>query len=838
MPESSRSGANTGYFTFAELRQAHADLLRRNGPGGSTGDDSDAIRRIDSFIAAAAASGSHIDKDAERQNAQGILDYWAAELVSLSELDAATWTPPRLAEAVPEALRAAAPAAAVPGTGEGTVGSMRSGTGDGGLSGVQIRLAATARQWKQSGNSGYLLSGDALEEAERFVNVDPDIRLLVEASRELVAQRERRRKFWLSVLSAVLLIGFAVLGALAYGLYRQRQEVTANGLLAIQRTYQADVAEFLANSKRLALAGQQIATDGVRDKALESAETAQSRLAELERTQRLLDATLQALRRHGGNLSRSDLPEDVWTALQAPASAAPVPALERGGYNPAFIGPLVPFPRIREPGRGDYGHQRDYFNFSVLPQPDRLMPRVSASNLDRQQLRVLPRGDTTFRIDGEMGNQQSEAASFRDGLQPATLVSRQEVAWGALHRDPSTAARQLNAVVYTYANAVPQWPAFRNRVWDRLESWVLTEHNKSASKVSIFAGPVLDGAGDPQVGGFRLPQAYWKIAVSQPLDSGSSLVVDAFLVPQASRAEAATDGDFDPQRYRVRVERIEQLTGLDFGPALRAAPTAAAATAAQAVSATASSDSFVELTGASVDQLNAADASLRRSTADGFVTMLRNDYLPTERKLGVVRAVVDSLERWAADPAGANGLYNAWVVLDQVPAANWNRPEWQETRDATRRFVLQWLKNSGAANPATKARIDATLARLGWSLPLTYQVDLQYTGIDAASAKAASAGLRALGWNVRGEEQVAQAPAGNEIRYGDPADEPAARLLAADLRVPGGSRTLKVQAGIERYGQETRKRYQDVRVPTAAETPRVVQVSAIKKGKLEIWIGR
>lgn len=836
MPESSRSGAKAGYFTFAELRQAHADLLRRNGPGGSTGDDSDAIRRIDSFIATAAASGSHIDKDAERQNAQGILDYWAAELVSLSELDAATWTPPRLAEPVPEELRAAAPAAAASGTGDGNVGSVRSGTGDGGLSGAQIRLAATARQWKQSGNSGYLLSGDALEEAERFVNVDPDIRLLVEASRDLAEQRERRRRFWLSILSAVLLIGFAVLGALAYGLYRQRQEVTANGLLAIQRTYQADVAEFLANSKRLALAGQQIATDGVRDKALESAETAQSRLAELERTQRLLDSTLQALRRHGGNLSRSDVPEDVWAALQAPVSAAPVPTLERSGYNPAFIGPLLPFPRIREPGRGDYGHQQDYFNFSVLTQPTRHMARVSASNLDRQQLRVLPRGDTAFRSDEEVGNQQSEAASFRDGLQPATLVSRQEVAWGALHRDPSTAARQLNAVVYTYANAVPQWPTFRNRVWDRLESWVLTEHNKSATKVSIFAGPVLDWAGDPEIGGFRLPLSYWKIAVSQPLDSGSSLVVDAFLVPQP--AQAGADADFDPQRYRVRVEQIEQLTGLDFGPALRAAPTAAATAAAQAVSATASNDSFVELTGTSVDQLNAADASLRRSTADGFVTMLRNDYLPTERKLALVRAVVDSLERWAADPAGANGLYNAWVVLDQVPAANWNRPEWQETRDATRRFVLQWLKSSGAANPATKAKIDATLARLGWSLPPAYQVDLQYTGIDAASAKAASAGLRALGWSVRGEEQVAQAPAGNEIRYGDPADEPAARLLAADLRVPGGSRTLKVQAGIERYGQETRKRYQDVRVPTAAETPRVVQVAGIQKGKLEIWIGR
>lgn len=837
MPESPRSSVPAGFFSFAELRQAHADLLRRNGPGGSTGDDNDAIRRIDSFIAVAAASGSHIDKDAERQNAQGILDYWAAELVSLSELDAATWTPPKLAEAVPEEERPK-PAPGIQGTGSAAPGAIFSGTGDGGMSGSQIRLAATARQWIKSGNSGYLLSGDALEEAERFINIDPDIRLLVDASRDLVARRERIKKLWLSVASAVLLIGFLVLSALAYSLYQRQQKVREQELFAIQRRYQTDVAEYLANSKLLALAGQEQANSSMRDKARESAESAQTRLAELERTQRLLDAALLTLRRHGVSVGRNEVPEELWTALQTPVNAVAAAPLERSGYNPAFIGPLVPFPRIREPRRTDYGRQEDYFNFSVLPQPNRFMARVSASNLDRQQLRVLPRGDEAFRVDESFANQQSTAASFRDGLQPATLVSRQEVAWGALSSDPATAVRQLNAVVHTYANAVPQWPAFRNRVWDRLESWVLTEHNKSATKVSIFAGPVLDWAADPEVGGFRLPLSYWKIAVSQPLDSGSELVVDAFLVPQPAQPVAEADLEFDPQRYRVPVDQIEALTGLDFGAVLRAAPTAAAATAAQAVSDSASSDSFVELTAASVDQLNAADASLRKSTADGFATVLRNDYLPNERKLGLVRSIVESLERWAADPAAANGLYNAWVVLDQVPAANWNRPEWQETRDATRRFVLQWLKTNSAANPNTKAKIDATLKQLGWNLPPSYQVDLQYTGIDAASAKAASAGLRALGWNVRGEEQVAQAAAGNEIRYGDPADEAAARLLAADLRVPGGSRTLKVQAGVERRGEETRKRYQDVRVPTTAETPRVVQVSGIQKGKLEIWIGR
>lgn len=836
MPESTRSSGPAGFVSFAELRQAHADLLRRNGPGGSTGDDNDAIRRIDSFIAVAAASGSHIDKDSERQNAQGILDYWAAELVSLSELDAATWTPPKLAEPVPEELRAAAAAPAARSSAGEVPGAIFSGTGDGGQTGTQIRLAATARQWKQSGNSGYLLSGDALSEAERFINVDPDIRLLVDASHDLAVRR--RKKLWLSVLSAALLIGFLSLSALAYRLYQQQQELKTQELFAIQRRYESEVAVYLANARTLTLAGQEAANEGVRTKAREAAATAQTRLAELERTQRLLDAALQLLRQQGGNLNRNDVPEDVWAALQAPVSPASAPALERGGYNPAFIGPLVPFPRIRAPRRNDTGQQYDYFNFSLLTQPDRFMARVSASNVDRQQLRVLPRGNTALRADEALGDHQSDAASFRDGLQPATLVSRQEIAWGALHADPAIAARQLNTVVYTYANAVPQWPAFRNRVWDKLESWVLTEHNKSATKVSIFSGPVLKGTEDPQVGGFRLPLSYWKIAVSQPLDSGLDLVVDAFLVSQPAQAGDEADGEFDPQHYRVTVERIEQETGLDFGTLLRAAPTAAEATAAQAVSDSAISENFVELAAASVDQLNATDPGQRKSTADGFIAVLRNDYLPNENKLGLVRSIVDSLERWAADPAAANGLYNAWVVLDQVPPASWNRPEWLDTRDDVRRFVMQWLKTSGAANPRTKKSIDASLARLGWNLPPDYQVDLQYTGIDAASAKAASAGLRALGWNVRGEEQVAQADPGNEIRYGDPADEAAARLLAADLRVPGGSRTLKVQAGVERRGLETRKRYQDVRVPTTAETPRVVRVAEIKKGKLEIWIGR
>src|SRR5262249_45944029 len=48
-----------------------------------------------------------------------------------------------------------------------------------------IRIAALARQWQVAGrNEGYLLTGDALEEAKAFRDSDPEIRVFIEASEE------------------------------------------------------------------------------------------------------------------------------------------------------------------------------------------------------------------------------------------------------------------------------------------------------------------------------------------------------------------------------------------------------------------------------------------------------------------------------------------------------------------------------------------------------------------------------------------------------------------------------------------------------------------------------
>ena len=855
MPETLPYGR---FASFAEMRQVHAQLRR-----DTLGSDVEKIARIDAFVAAVAASGRGLADAVERENAQGILDYWAAELIALSEVDAASWTPPRLAElAAPDSEFVAqeagepmtdsgtGPSAAGPGTGADTFsGALRkpepgSGTGTGtGHSLVQIRLAATARQWATSGNEGYLLSGDALDEAERFVNVDPDIRRLVDASRELVARRYKQKKAFFGVLALVLLGGFVLLLVLWREVAQRQKEVVFQGFLAIQRKFEADVAQYLVNRRsvdQVALAGQYAATDEVRSKALESATVAQSRLSELERTQRLLDAALQTIRRNAGALNRAEVPAEVWAAAQASGNVAlPATAVERSGYNPNFVGLVVPFPRVAAISRADYTRVQDYFNFSLVMQPLRRMPRVSASNVDRQQLRVLPQGEGEFRADDlPDAAAQNDAEAFRgSNLLPVPLVSRQEVAWGALSADAAEATRELNSIVYTYSNAVPQWPAFRSQVWARLERWVLTEHNKTASRVSIFSGPVFRDD-DPTVGQLKLPRSYWKIAVSQPLDSGNRLVVDAFLVTQVPEAmDTAAAAEFDPERYRSRVEAIERLTGLDFGALLRAPAITASP---PELPPTTTAANFGAAASASVDLLNAADANLRKVTAEGFVNLLRNDNLPDEQKLSLVRSIADSLDKWAAESSSQNGLFNAWVVLDQVAAADWNRPEWRDTRDVVRRFALKQLRPGAqpALGEATRSKVEACLARLNWNLPPTYQVDLQFNGIPRDSARSVSSALRSLGWNVRGEEAVAEAPPGSEVRYGDLADEAAARLLAADLRLPGETRKVAAAPAVNLRGLklEVRKKYLDV--PVAAEQARVVRVPAIARGKLEIWIGR
>jgi hypothetical protein len=193
------SGGSEGerYQSFAALRQAHVKLREECSQGRGTAAD---IRR---FIAQARNTGLALKEDGDRRGAQGILDYWSAELVTAP---AGQLTPEDFIPAVLERfnLKQSASQPAGSGASDDTAEATK-------RSRDVIGFVAAARQWQEHGRKPeYLLSGDAIIQAGKYRHLDADIDELVAAS---VARRNNKRAMAVSIVAAVVL---AIVGMLAF----------------------------------------------------------------------------------------------------------------------------------------------------------------------------------------------------------------------------------------------------------------------------------------------------------------------------------------------------------------------------------------------------------------------------------------------------------------------------------------------------------------------------------------------------------------------------------------------------------------------------------------------
>jgi Pentapeptide repeats (8 copies) len=181
---------------FAELRAAHLNLRASLAETGHSGGGSEVAGRIRAFLAKAQSTGAVLLEPSMRRAAQGILDYWCAELAGLPDAKAEDFAP--LSLAPPSALPAAQQA-------REDDPSAQQGKED---QRMLIRLAGMARQWRNAGRQqGYLLTGEALAQARPFAQKDPDLSELVEASEEAeYAKRRRKRNIaYGSMVGAVML---------------------------------------------------------------------------------------------------------------------------------------------------------------------------------------------------------------------------------------------------------------------------------------------------------------------------------------------------------------------------------------------------------------------------------------------------------------------------------------------------------------------------------------------------------------------------------------------------------------------------------------------------------
>jgi hypothetical protein len=192
------SSQQSAYGSLAALRDGHLALKQSISDATQRPEFAEMAKSVRAFLAEAQKTGAFLDDAKERRAAQGILDYWSAELASYPDAPAEDFVP---------VLLAPADAAQVARGDDEPVQSKEDQR-------ALIRLAATARQWRDSGEkSGYLLVGETIKEAARFKDQDPALAEFVEASLDAV---KAKQMFWLTLGAVVLAVAAVCWGTFSY----------------------------------------------------------------------------------------------------------------------------------------------------------------------------------------------------------------------------------------------------------------------------------------------------------------------------------------------------------------------------------------------------------------------------------------------------------------------------------------------------------------------------------------------------------------------------------------------------------------------------------------------
>jgi endonuclease G len=238
----------------------------------------------------------------------------------------------------------------------------------------------------------------------------------------------------------------------------------------------------------------------------------------------------------------------------------------RTGYDPSFLGPVVPMPTVTT----DLPTVLlPYLHYSVLFRPDRKFAALTALGLDGRQLQSLPRTDRWLldpRLAAEL--QAGPQVYAHNDLDRGHLVMRASSCWGGTRDE----AEQAEIETFYFTNAAPQSSTFNQgrRLWLGLEEY-LQEHAAGFDrKLAVFAGPVLDPA-DPPYRGIRIPLRFWKVVA---FVQNGALAATGYLLDQtplvddldAAFAGAAAAGTVPPlgafRTFQVAISDITALTGV------------------------------------------------------------------------------------------------------------------------------------------------------------------------------------------------------------------------------------------------------------------------------------
>ncbi len=216
-----------------------------------------------------------------------------------------------------------------------------------------------------------------------------------------------------------------------------------------------------------------------------------------------------------------------------------------------------------------------YFNYSTIFHSVRMMPVISAINVDGNPAK---RQDKTARIDVWLRDkrlsfdiQLSDSYYKGSGFDRGHMSRREDANWGAT---PEEAKRNAD-LTCMYTNACPQVPKInqggKKGLWGILEQVVLEngaeiEKGKTA-KISVFNGPVFKDA-DPVFRGIQVPMDFYKIVLW--LTDNGHLKATAF---KLSQLRLVNDIDFEQldidqntqfKAFQCSIKSLHEQTKMDF----------------------------------------------------------------------------------------------------------------------------------------------------------------------------------------------------------------------------------------------------------------------------------
>ena len=260
---------------------------------------------------------------------------------------------------------------------------------------------------------------------------------------------------------------------------------------------------------------------------------------------------------------------------------------KRPGYDPEFLGFEVPFPKLTVQtrpkafavgsGAGDAKYMLDYYHYSIIYNKERKLAFVAGVNYDPTapfQHSRRKGGDKWFydpRVKPEQATQAGEDLYARNPLDRGHLVRRADSAWGQTAQE----AKLANDDTFHFTNCSPQHEITNQgkrsqapaglALWGELETYVASQGQATARRLSIFNGPIFRDNDRNYRGIVKLPKQFWKVIVYE--GDGGKPATAAFKLTQANLIKGLEEAfEFeDYQTVQLSVKDLEAETGLNLG---------------------------------------------------------------------------------------------------------------------------------------------------------------------------------------------------------------------------------------------------------------------------------